>query len=238
MRHTSRAHLREAGRTLATLARRATSVRRPFDLEDVLGDFPAARLVERVRRSEEGADLLAERPLVDDEFCAIAELLRLPRGTFGNEYARWMIENGLHRHAEARVDAVSDPDQRYLLRRLVDVHDFWHVLSGYNCDPAGELGMLAFTFGQIPQRGIGRLLVEAVREDLRRTWRQERRIRSPLVPYLWRAFLHGRRARFLLPLQVEELFYLPIGSVRQRLGIVPAERPLSRLAMPPVAVPV
>ena len=151
--------------------------------------------------------------------CDLRELLRLPFGTFGHEYAQWMIDHSLSPDVRVPADKPADPDQRYLLQRILQVHDFWHVLSGYNCDSAGELGLLAFTYGQSVARGIPLVLLGVVLEDLASNWRKRRRLWSPLVPYLWRAFRRGRRAHFLLPILVEDYLDLPIGAVRQRLGI-------------------
>lgn len=230
----------EAGRALAAGAHEPQPADSDFELADALSASQSSHLLERVRRSREGAELLADRLVVDATTCDLAELLRLPYGTFGHEYAQWMIDNDLSGDLRRDVPlpvADADADERYVLRRLVEVHDFWHVLSGYNCDAAGELGLLAFTLGQIRPRGLALLLWTAVREDLRANWRKRRRLWSPLPLYLWRAFRHGRRARFLMAIAIEDYFWLPIGSVRQRLGIEPEPRSLTRDSLPPVAVP-
>ena len=194
-------------------------------------------LLARVRRCEEGAELLRDRPVIDKATCDLQDLLRLPGGTFGKEYARWMIDQGLSPDRRPTDRLPADPDERYLLERLLEVRDLWHVLSGYNCDAAGELGMLAFTLGQRVQPRIAWHLLSAVREDLRLCWRRRRRPWTPLIPYLWRAFRRGRKARFLVPIILEDYLYLPIGTVRERLGIVPLRRSLSSRALPPIAVP-
>ena len=194
------------------------------------------RLLARVRRCEEGAELLRDRPIIDSTTCDLQDLLRLPGGTFGKEYARWMIDQGLSPDLRPTDRLPADPDERYLLERLLEVHDLWHVLSGYNCDAAGELGMLGFTLGQRVQPRIAWHLLTAIREDLRVRWKNRRRPWTPLIPYLWRAFRRGRKARFLVPIILEDYLYLPIGTVRQRLGIVPLRRSLSSRALPPIAV--
>jgi ubiquinone biosynthesis protein COQ4 len=193
------------------------------------------RLLARVRQCEEGAELLRDRPVIDPT-CALQDLLGLPGGTFGKEYARWMIDQGLSPDQRPTDPLPADPDERYLLQRLLEVHDLWHVLSGYNCDAAGELGMLAFTLGQRVQPRIAWHLLSAIREDLRVCWKNRLGPWTPLIPYLWRAFRRGRKARFLVPIILEDYLYLPIGTVRERLGIVPLRRSLSR-ALPPIAVP-
>jgi hypothetical protein len=97
--------------------------------------------------------------------------------------------------------------------------------------------MLAFTLGQIREPGIALLLLAALREGSRRRSSGDRRAWAPLVPYLWRAFWRGLRARFLLPIALDDYLWLPIGSVRQRLGIEPWRGSLTPAALPPIAAP-
>jgi ubiquinone biosynthesis protein COQ4 len=193
------------------------------------------RLAARVRSCREGIELLRDRPNLATTW-SLDELLQLPGGTFGKEYARWRIDQQIGSNLQPFAKPPPDPDERYLLERLLEVHDLWHVLSGYNCDTAGELGMLAFTLGQRVQPRLAWLLLSAVREELGACWRTRRRLWTPLIPYLWRAFRRGRRARFLVPVVLEDYLYLPIGTVRQRLRIEPLRRSLSSRALPPVAV--
>ena len=136
-------------------------------------------LLARVRQCEEGAELLRDRPIIDPT-CDLQHLLGLPGGTFGKEYARWMIDQGLSPDQRPTDRLPADPDERYLLQRLLEVHDLWHVLSGYNCDAAGEFGMLAFTLGQRVQPRIAWHLLSAIREDLRVCWTNRRRPWTPL----------------------------------------------------------
>ena len=84
--------------------------------------------------------------------------------------------------------------------------------------------------------GIGYILSTVLRRSLREAWRQGR-LAPPLVGYMWRAYRAGRRARFLLPLHLEELFPLPLDQVRVMLGIEPLPEAIAPDALPPIAVP-
>jgi ubiquinone biosynthesis protein COQ4 len=201
----------------------------------------SGHLLSRVRRCEAGRALLRDHPSLDPETCDLQDLLRLPRGTFGYEYARWMRDNDFRPEDDVAPqgddDARDDSDQRYLCERVLEAHDFWHVLTGYNCDAAGELGLLAFTLGQTGAPGLKRILTRVLAREVEDGWRHGHRLRSPLVLYLVRAWNRGRRARLLVPIDVEDYLILPLDSVRQRLAIDPIEEPLTPDSLPPISVP-
>jgi ubiquinone biosynthesis protein COQ4 len=201
-----------------------------------------------VKGCEEGRNLLTGRPVVDPRSCDLEELMRLPRGTFGREYAEWMRGQGfdvgapaptLAREAgnDAAGEAVPETDANYVCSRIVEVHDFWHVLTGYNCDEDGELGLMAFSLGQTGSRAISRALWDFARSELRFAWRTGDPEWRQRFVYLWRAWRRGRRARLLVAVELEDYFILPLDSVRQRLGIEPAAEAYSGHSLPPIAVP-
>jgi ubiquinone biosynthesis protein COQ4 len=60
---------------------------------------------------------------------------------------------------------------------------------------------------------------------------------DPDLAYLWRAYRAGRRARFLAPLVLEDLFPLPLPTVREMLRIEPLTEPFVPEGLPPIAAP-
>lgn len=237
MARAQRIRFREAHSALQRLIADPEQTERVFEITEALAGRQPQRLLRRVRRAPGGERLLRERPIFDASSWDLEELAQLPAGTFGGEFARWMLENRFDAGLMERESKARDPDVAYLGKRLMQVHDFWHVLSGYNRDPIGELGVLAFSFAQSHARGIGFILLAILGRSLRENWRVQRRPWSGLIPYLWRAYRAGRRARFLPPLILEELFPLPLDAVRAILGIAPVTRPFSPEALPPIAVP-
>lgn len=205
---------------------------RTFPIADVLASHQSSRALRRIRRSPEGKELLEVQPKLDAQSLDLHDLLRLPHRTFGHEVAEWMLQCGF-----APGSPTTDrTDRAYLERRLLEVHDLWHVLTGYNCDLPGELGLLAFTLGQGHGRGIRALLAVAVWRDLRESWMRRGRPWSPLISYLLTAYLRGRHARSLAPVYLEHSLALPIDSVRQRLAIEPCVRSLRPDSLPPISL--
>ncbi len=228
--------LGDARRALRRLLADPDQTEAVFEVVEALAGNQPRRLLARILRDPEGRRLFRERPLFDPLHADMAALEGLPEGTFGREFARWMRENDFRPGLMDRPRE-GDPELAYLGTRLTQVHDFWHVLSGYNRDPLGELGVLAFSVGQMGTRGFAYILLAVVWESVRTHWREERRPWSPLIPYLWRAWRAGRRARFLPPLRLEDDFPRPLDEVRRRLGIEPLRAAHSPEALPPVAPP-
>jgi ubiquinone biosynthesis protein COQ4 len=109
-----------------------------------------------------------------------------------------------------------DPERQYLGDRSRDMHDLWHVLTGYGRDEAGEAANLAFTQAQIPNLGIGLILLAAVAigpKDPTFWWAR----------YLFAAWRRGRRSSLLTAAPYEELLPLPLDEARRRLAIPSAD---------------
>lgn len=196
-----------------------------FELIDALAGNDGERLFQRFVRQAQGRALLRERPSLLDALRDLPALERMPADSFGRAYARFMREGELS--ADGLVQASDeaerengkeelDPQRQWFYERLRDMHDLWHVLTGYGRDVAGEAANLAFTYGQIRNRGIGVIVLAAAAlgpRTLDLHWQR----------YLWRAWRRGRRAAMLPAARYEELLPLPLDEVRRRLDIAPPE---------------
>ena len=101
-------------------------------------------------------------------------------------------------------------------RRIRDVHDVWHVLTGYGTDALGEACVVSFSYAQTRNLGFAFIGWGAAREVQRE---------APSVPArraVWQAYRNGRAARWLPGLDYEALFEQPLEAVRERLNIRPA----------------
>jgi ubiquinone biosynthesis protein COQ4 len=87
-------------------------------------------------------------------------LLRLSADTLGHQYARHIIDNGLsrtlardYRNAHEAMDASGKLDDmpaevKYAVVRGFQIHDIFHILTGYLTDGRGEMALQAFTLAQ------------------------------------------------------------------------------------------
>ncbi len=156
----------------------------------------------------------------------IPRLRALPAGTFGRAYADFMVAGELTAVGLVEAESVSlaaqqietlDPDRQWFTDRVRDIHDLWHVLTGYGRDEAGESANLAFSFGQLPLRGIALILFGIALQPSphpggRRAWYR----------HLYRAWRRSRDATWLPLARYEDLLPQPLDEVRRVLGIAPA----------------
>lgn len=149
-------------------------------------------------------------------------LARFEPGTVGAGYrifreARGFTADGLAEAERAVVPMVDAPHPViWYSRRLRDVHDIWHVLTGYGTDALGEACVVSFSYAQTRNLGFGFIGWGAAREI-------QREARSiPARRAVLQAWSNGRHARWLPGLDYEALFAEPLETARARLRIRPA----------------
>jgi ubiquinone biosynthesis protein COQ4 len=104
-----------------------------------------------------GQRLYAERRAIDSTTVDLDALAALPAGTLGHAYAAFMHAHGITPHIfDGAPDEVSDDRASYVMQRMRQTHDLWHVVMNVETDPAGEVALQAFTFAQVraPSSGI------------------------------------------------------------------------------------
>ena len=111
-------------------------------------------------RAMPGADeFFAEASL--PEPLKIADLERCAPGTLGAAYKDYIVDNNLYEdfarnyrvfHQTMVDNGTFDrlpEEMRHMLVRGTQVHDFLHVITGWDSSPIGELGMAGFHFAQM-----------------------------------------------------------------------------------------
>lgn len=209
-----------AVRAIGRLALDTEDTTQVFEIIHALGGDNMQRTFARAKSLPEGECLLRERPSLNRLLTDRAWLGALPEGSLGRHYLRFMIEgeitadgligaqDAIRPHDPEPADP--DPDRFYFERRLVEMHDLWHVLTGYGRDDTGELANLWFSYGQFGQLGMGFIaLLGTLDGPLSPDWHR----------YMRRAYRRGRRAKFLVATPMEEMLPLPIDEARRALGV-------------------
>ncbi len=141
-------------------------------------------------------------------------------GTVGAAYADFLATTGYSADGLAevsRTDLTSiDLEHPYAWfgRRERDVHDLWHVLTGYKADEqAGEACLVAFSYAQTRGLGWAFVAVGAALKELRHGHGRA------FARAVWEGYRHGRNAAWLSGEDYEALLAEPIRSARIRLNI-------------------
>jgi len=198
----------------------------------------STRLFRRFRRTHQGAELLEQQPSLYAALNDLDELERMPDGSLGRAIAQYfkseaISAQGLAAASEAgaagRDSAELSEAERYLMLRLRDQHDIYHVLAGYGRDMRGELAVLAFTAAQTHNPGVAFIPLYILFKAGRR---------SEIGQLILKGFQRGFRASWLVNQPWEQLLAQPLDALRDRLGIdePPDYEPLRSAAAQKVAV--
>lgn len=164
-----------------------------------------------------GRRLYDEARAIDSTTVDIAALAALPAGTLGHAYAEFLQSCGLTPDVfDGSPREVSDPRVAYIHQRMRQTHDLWHVLTGYNTDPASEIALQAFTFGNT---GAPSTFILALAGTLRGSIEYPR-----LALEVLEALQAGRRAAKLGTFPWEDHWATPLDTLRPLLNVV-AVRP-------------
>lgn len=147
-----------------------------------------------------------------------AWLKQFKAGTVGAGYRDFLKRNGFAADGLVEISAQGKnppiPHPRaWYGRRIRDIHDIWHVLTGYDTDALGEACIVGFSYAQTGSLGFAAIGLGAARE----IQREDRSV--PAMKAVLEAWRNGRKAAWLPALDYEALFAEPLEAARARLGI-------------------
>ncbi len=196
---------------------------------DLVGEFigsltgPSAdALYKKVWSDPVGRVLLEERRDLSLTLGNRSYLASLAPGSLGRTYFDWTAARDFS--ADGIADAIRNQVPRRLdgpgstmAARVVDMHDLWHVLNGWDSDICGELHLLGYSYAQL---GAYAWLVLALLTNLGLILAG----RFEGIGYMRNSIRRGRRASLLTAVDWEAMLPLPLDEVRQRLGV---EKPIA-----------
>ena len=214
--------LRVALRALRELIDNPEDTPRVFEIVRALGRPALKRGLRRFRTTDVGQRVLRERVDLIDTLRDRGTLAAMPAGTLGRTYHDFIYGESLSADGlvaasmEQGVEAYNfkDPDLKRFGERMRDQHDLWHTVTQYGRDPFGELCLLAFSYAQLKNRGIGLIVVVGAVRALRQLGPQA-------LKAVWRAYQAGRHASWLPCENWERNLCLPVHEVRRLLAIKP-----------------
>ncbi len=221
---TKRMQFAVAWRALRQLIADPEDTPKVFEIIRALGGPSLRRGLRRFRKTAVGRRVLAEKITLLDLLRNRDGLAALPTGTLGRAYYDFVYRESLS--ADGLVDAsvdndgqafnFDDPDLRHYADRVRDQHDLWHTLTQYGRDPFGEACLLAFTYAQTGNRGVGVIAIVGA-------FKIRRVLGNGVLRAMWRAYQAGRHASWLPAEDWEALLQLPVAEVRRLLAIRPPQ---------------
>ncbi len=137
----------------------------------------------------------------------------------GAAYRAWLERTGYSAQGLAEISnldkvALVQHPYAWFGRRTRDVHDVWHVLTGYRADETmGEACLVAFSYAQTGGLGWAWIAAGAALKSIRVTGNRL------FARAVWEGYRHGKAAAWLLGEEYETLLHEPLDAARARLGI-------------------
>jgi ubiquinone biosynthesis protein COQ4 len=170
-----------------------------------------ALLVEEMNSNLNGNSAIRNRIRIGQ--VDIEEFAQRPSATLAGAYGRFMKTRGLRPEEFPALAGKTDFD--YVLTHFYETHDLWHVVTGFDTDPAGEAGLQAFYSVQIrshlPYFVMAAILMNAA------IFSYEDRHRR--VAAIAEGFRTGKSAKSLMGIDWREYFDKPLTEVRRELDL-------------------
>jgi ubiquinone biosynthesis protein COQ4 len=191
-----------------------------FEIMRALNGGATRDAYNRLMTTGQGGRMAYDRVELIDRLMDDAWLDSFAPGTVGAAYRDFIRTEQLSAEGLAEVSRQKETDidvrhpYAWMGRRTRDVHDIWHILSGYHRDALGEACLVAFSFAQT--KGLGWALI-GLGAALR-----SRKGDYPYAQAIWQGYQRGKAAAWLLGEDYERLLNEPLEAARKRLNITPA----------------
>lgn len=215
---------REWGTALRALVRllgNADDTIQVFRIMRALNGDVAGRNYRKLLTRPDGGRLAYRRVELAERFSDRAWIDSLPAGSVGAAYRDFLDRTGYSAQglvelssAENALNVGAEHPHAWFGRRERDIHDIWHILTGYGADePLGEASLAAFSYGQT--KGLGWVFIAggAALKSLKITGRRT------FARAVIEGYRRGKRAEWLSAEDYEVLLAEPLDAARRRLNI-------------------
>lgn len=191
-----------------------------FRVIQALGGGEFERNFKRFENSAIGRAVLNENRNLLSILADRDRLASMPEGSLGRKYlgfvqAEQLTAEGLVAASEEGGVQHKDRGRQLYSARVRDMHDLWHVVTSYGRDGLGELCLLAFSYAQISNLGVGFIILMGTRKG----WRE---FPGSGIPKAVReGYRLGKQANWMPAADWEQLLDRPLDEVRQTLNCLP-----------------
>lgn len=209
-----------ASRALVRLLRNADDTAQVFRIMRALNGDIAGRNYRKLLTTPDGGRLAYRRvelaPLLSNRDWTAS----FPAGTVAAAYRAFLDRTGYSAQGLVDLSTAEGISQQaehphaWFGRRERDVHDIWHILTGYEADePLGEACLAAFSYGQTGGLGWVFIAAGAALKSIRITGK------TSFARAVIEGYRRGKRAAWLSAQDYEALMGEPLDAARRRLNI-------------------
>jgi ubiquinone biosynthesis protein COQ4 len=192
-----------------------------FRIMRALNTDSAPKNYRKLLTTPDGGRLAYQHVELSERFGDRAWLDAMPAGSVGAAYRAFLDRTGFSAEGLADISYTDNLNIRgeehpyaWFGRRERDIHDIWHVLTGYTAEePLGEACLVAFSYAQTKGLGWAFIAAGAAVKSLKVTGG------TSVVQAIREGYRHGKAAKWLSGEDYERLLAEPLDAARRRLNI-------------------
>ena len=150
----------------------------------------------------------------------LTEIESCDPGSLGHSLYRMLVDNGYDAEVLDR-DAIGlanlEPAIRYLNTRILQMHDVWHLVAGYQTTSLHEIAISSFQLAQFGHN-YSAMFLATVATMSQSNSPEAFNLMMTIFSESWR---HGRQTPSFMPINFEAEWNTPITEIRQRYRIEP-----------------
>ncbi len=180
-------------------------------LYNTLNDVESVKqMIDYLSRYDQAKQAFQKRPAVGE--IDLQYLHRLPEQTLGYQYADHIVRNAI---APVHLP-VAESEHSYLLTHIVETHDIWHVVTGFDTSMAGEIALQTFVAAQLH---ASRFSLAMLAKNLLKTAIEEIELAEQRLDALTEGWIAGKQAACLVGIEWNLLWETPLNQLRIQLNL-------------------
>ncbi|XP_063910941.1 ubiquinone biosynthesis protein COQ4 homolog, mitochondrial isoform X2 [Zophobas morio] len=188
-------------------------------LGETAGTSAIMYMMRKMESSEEGAEILRQKPRINSQTVDLDKLKKYPEGTLGRTYTRFLEDNNVTPDSRLPVQFIDDVNAAYVLQRYREAHDLFHAILGM---PTNMLGEVTVKWIEAIQTKLPMCIGAAIFGPVRLKLKHRNLYKNYYLPW---ALETAHNSKFLLNTFFEKRWEQPLNELHKELNIKPLVLP-------------
>lgn len=184
-------------------------------LGETTGVTAARYMLGKMLESEEGSKIINDQPRINTSTVDMQYLSRLPEGTLGKLYSKFLEKNQVTPDSRLPVQFMEDVELAYVIQRYREVHDLTHTVLQM---PTNMLGEVTVKWVEAIQTRLPMCISGAIFGPVRLKTKHRQLYLNHYLPWALRT---GSNAKFLMNVYFEERWEQTMDEFYKEVNIVP-----------------